>query len=803
MKSTNFKIIAIAFSLCMAAFTGNTMAQEIIYEGECGDNLTWVLTDDGTLTISGTGEMYNYLSSTQPWYHLQNSINDVIIENGVTSIGQFAFSNSSLKSVSIPTSVSIIGDYAFWDCSGLSGELTIPESVTFIGRYAFFNCSGLTGELIIPDSILEIEFGVFAGCSNFSSVSFPDSLTSIGSNAFRDCKGLIGELNLPEFLTYIGSESFHNCIGLSGKLTIPNSVTHIGQEAFYNCNGFIGELIIPESVSSIGIRTFALCSGFTSINYNSNGYPFYLFSDSISVNNKTNKSKSPSDSMFAGCFNVEKITIGEKVKMINDLAFLGCNNATVLNYNAQNVLKAGWDDIPVFPSSITEVNLGSEVETIPDFAFQYLINLESITIPESVTEIGDGAFASCGLTSITIPENITYVGSFAFDYCTKLAEVTFNAIKCFSFGNSAGLWYYYDHTPRLEKVNIGSKVTNFSVTWFNFGDLQLFTEINVHPENKTYSSENGVLFDKLKTHLIQYPAGKTEDHYNVPESVKTIGDYAFYNSYNLSSVNTENNLYLIGESAFRICNQLTSIILPSSLMYIHNWAFFNSSNLNTIICKASTPPILYEDVFVGVPKSAQVFVPCGSTSKYYSSSWRRFDDFIEEGDIEIPVNINIKAEDESFIISWEGETKLFAVYRNNELLTTCYAASYADYDLINGTTYCYQIKALFGDCESEFSEEVCNLYSSLSNISQEPLSAYVQNNILYISGLKLCESWSVYNVTGVLIAESGVSTNSTTKKQKAEGESITSHLSPLTSVTLPCRGVYIVQAGNKGVKVVY
>ena len=200
-----------------------TQAQTIIDQGNCGaqgNNLTWVLTYDGVdsvLTISGSGDMENFAYQMAPWYSYRTQMTQLVIGNGVTTIGNFTF----------------------WGCYGFTGDLTIPNSVTSIGTQAFAFCSGFTGDLIIPNSV-----------------------TTIGPAAFQSCSGFTGDLAIGNSITTIGGYTFEGCSGFTGDLIIPNSVTNIGPAAFQSCSGFTGDLIIPNSVTSIGDRAFLYCYGF-------------------------------------------------------------------------------------------------------------------------------------------------------------------------------------------------------------------------------------------------------------------------------------------------------------------------------------------------------------------------------------------------------------------------------------------------------------------------------------------------------------------------------------------------------------
>ena len=247
-------------------------AVSVIASGSCGDDLTWVLTSDGLLTISGTGAMDDYDNSKffnyfyVPWYEYREQMSALKLENGITSIGSYAFEGCSglTGNLEIPESVTSIGDFVFYNCSGLTGNLVIPKSVTSIGRFAFEGCSGFTGSLVIPKSVTSIESSAFSGCSGFTGdLEIPESVTSIGSSAFYKCSGLTGNLEIPESVTSIGSYAFSGCSGLTGNLVIPESVTSIGNSAFDSCSNFTGDLVIPESITSIGDNAFSGCSGFT------------------------------------------------------------------------------------------------------------------------------------------------------------------------------------------------------------------------------------------------------------------------------------------------------------------------------------------------------------------------------------------------------------------------------------------------------------------------------------------------------------------------------------------------------------
>ena len=214
--------------------------------GTCGPDLRWYLTNDGVLTISGKGEMYDYSDDNRELWD-EYDIERIIIGDGVTTIGVNAFSDcDNLASVTIPNSVTTIGDGAFSGCSSLT-SVTIPNSVTTIGDYAFSGCSSLTS-VTIPNSVTTIGGGAFSDCSSLTSVTIPNSVTEIGGYTFSGCSSLTS-VTIPNSVTTIGVNAFSDCDNLA-SVTIPNSVTKIGESAFSGCINITqisSEAVVPPT----------------------------------------------------------------------------------------------------------------------------------------------------------------------------------------------------------------------------------------------------------------------------------------------------------------------------------------------------------------------------------------------------------------------------------------------------------------------------------------------------------------------------------------------------------------------------
>lgn len=246
--------------------------------GKCGENLTWVLDDKGTLTISGTGDMFDFdiarlFTNFSPWAY-RDDIKSVLIETGVTSVGNYAFQYcASLASVTLSNSITRIGKDAFLRCTSLS-SIVIPDSVASIGDEAFAICAELDS-IVIPESVASIGNAVFDGCTKLAEINVDrnnGNYCSVNGVLFNKTKTmLIGypcgnkstSYIVPDGVVCINRAAFGNCVNLI-SITLPNSVTNIGDWAFYLCTS-LTSIALPSSITSIGTGICSNCTNLTSV----------------------------------------------------------------------------------------------------------------------------------------------------------------------------------------------------------------------------------------------------------------------------------------------------------------------------------------------------------------------------------------------------------------------------------------------------------------------------------------------------------------------------------------------------------
>ena len=400
--------------------------------GNCGKNITWTLDVDGTLTISGTGEMplyYNY----PEWHDYAEDVKAVIIDPRITTIGDYAFDGcTNLSGITIPDGVTKVGYWAFGDCKNLQ-DVVIPTGVTEIGDYAFADCKSFT-DIVIPAGVTEIGMGIFSNCTSLKSVELPDGVTRIGEQAFMECSAL-RNITIPSEVKSIGVHAFSGSALTS--ITLPDGVEEIGDAPFFECRQ-LKNVVIGGKLTSIGVSVFYGCDSLESITMPNTvttiGEKAFYCCDSlkhITVFDAAEKKDNDGvigKEAFYGCKNLEEITIPDGVASIGEYAFAGCQKLTevVIPDSVTSIGKSAfhWCD------NLTKVVLPAGITEVPEAMFCFDYKLTEAVIPETVTSIGSFAFADCqSLTSINIPNGVTSIGEETFRKCESLTDVYYDGTK--------------------------------------------------------------------------------------------------------------------------------------------------------------------------------------------------------------------------------------------------------------------------------------------------------------------------------------------------------------------------------------
>lgn len=353
--------------------------------GYCGENAIWSL-KEGTLTISGVGEMYDFYYSEEklPWYGWKDYITEIIIEEGITKIAS----------------------YAFKDCTKVT-DVSIAESVTSIGIFAFSGCTALDS-VTIPDGVTEIKTGVFDGCTSLESVVFHENLIAIGRQAFQECDSL-EQIRMPSGVKQVGDYAFFACDKLVGVQSIDPSVelqslssedTYVGEYAFAHCVQ-LEYAVLPEQISAIGNHAFSFCDSLSSID----------LPESLTVID---------DYAFIYCDNLKEIDIPDTVTDIGTQAFTCGLTSIYIPASVTNL-----EETTFFQSDLQTAIAACPL--ISAGAFGNCYELADVALLEGVTSIGEEAFETCtALDTIEMPSTIKTIEGNAFSGCTALRKVIYN-----------------------------------------------------------------------------------------------------------------------------------------------------------------------------------------------------------------------------------------------------------------------------------------------------------------------------------------------------------------------------------------
>ena len=559
-----------------------------------------------------------------------HSLSQVVIPDSVTSIGSSAFTGcTALDEISISSSITSIGSNAFRNC-GLM-RVTLNEGLTSIGSDAFSDNPELA-VIIVPATVTELGSNAFGehlgqttvmvaeGNGHYSTIDgvlfnadrstlirypvgrageyeLPATVTEIAAAAFLDCSDLTG-VTLPAGLASIGDSAFFGCTGL-GSITIPDGVARLGASAFQGCSALIG-ISIPESVAEIGGACFEGCTELASVTIEDGAT-----SGSISYG------------AFQNCTSLTGIAIPSRVVEIGAGLFQGCTSLT--NATLPDGLIEIRENTFGNCTSLLTMVIPSGVMSIGDGAFQNATSLTSIIIPQRVKRIGYAAFMNCtSLTDIAIPGSVIEVGGGAFEACTDLESVSLaEGLKTLGWSGFAGCTSLQAISIPASTVEIGSEIFDGCIS---------LAEIEVDPENQSYLSHGGVLFDKEMGTLIRCPEGKGGD-FDIPAGVTDIlgkfrwwgffGSGAFENCRLLTEATIPEGVTQIGSFAFPGCASLPGISIPSSVESIGSNVFDGCRLLGAInVAEANSSYVSPEGVLFDQEMTRLIKFPEAKTGNY-------------------------------------------------------------------------------------------------------------------------------------------------------------------------------------------
>lgn len=618
IKMTLSLLCVLLSAAVLFTFAASAGTDEIIAQGSCGaqgDDLTWTLTDEGALTIDGTGEMRNRLA---PWREYKNLIVSVALNDGVTTIGSEAFIGcTSIESVSLPDTLKSIGESAFENTE--LTEITIPDSVTVIGQYAFRGASiqsitlseALTGisygcfenaelqEIILPDSVRSIGGYAFRN-STLSKITMSQNLTSIGYCAFEDCRKLTS-VTLPEKVEIIDTGAFKNCTGVSTLNVNCRNLTDVGADTGKNAFENLGANC-PEVTVTFGDKVKTIPAGMfyrTKAMYNYTPvFPKitavyigknvttigeYAFSECKKLKtlhiDEDAALRSIGYCAFSGCTALETAILPKNLESVPS-AFGGCTSMKQLTVFAQNLTDAGsaFSDAGIYAKSF-EVIFADTVFVIPRHMFgdtttrnEPSCGVTAVTLGKNIASIGAYAFQKCyRLETVTIPENskLESIGESAFEDCKTLTAITLpKSLK--ELHHRAFKNCYY-----LESIT-------FAAEWLQIDIPFVADWIPVNQYNDIFGG-----------------AGASADALTVlfEDTVQFIPAYLFYRNPNVTGITLGKSVKTIEKRAFYGCTGLTEITIPdeNALSAIETGAFENCSSLQAI--RISNPACFMNSLF--------------------------------------------------------------------------------------------------------------------------------------------------------------------------------------------------------------
>ena len=446
----------------------------------------------------------------------------ITIPNTVTEIGDSAFAGTNLTSIVIPDTVTEIGEAAFAYTNLTS--IVIPDTVTEIGNLAFMYCKQLSS-VSLSSNLVTLGSGAFSNCTSLTSIRIPKSLERADAGGSGDYAPFIGcaalsDIELETGMTKIPANLLRDCPGFT-TITIPDTVTEIGEDAFAYTN--LTSIVIPDTVTEIGNLAFMYCKQLSSVSLSSNLVTL-------------------GSGAFSNCTSLTSIRIPKSLERADaggsgDYApFIGC-------------------------AALSDIELETGMTKIPANLLRDCPGFTTITIPDTVTEIGEDAFAYTNLTSIVIPDTVTEIGNWAFNDCKQLSSVSLSS-KLTELGRSV-----FSNCTCLTSIRIPDTVTGMGDSVFS--DCTALKDI-------TWSKA----LETIESYAFQNCSALTD--VTIPDSVKSIGPGVFSDCSALSAVTLPDGVKELGGQLFNNCDALTTVTIPDSVTSIGEQVFYDCDALTTV-----------------------------------------------------------------------------------------------------------------------------------------------------------------------------------------------------------------------------
>ena len=522
--------------------------EDILDSGTCGaegdgSNVTWVLTTDGTMILSGTGAVAAYDDRDRPWYDYRYQILRLEVKKGITSVGGFRYC-FTLQEVSLPEGLISLDEFAFMDCQKLQ-EIRLPKSLKTLGRGTFAGCHALP-EIELPEDLETVGEGALMNCLSLTSVVIPASVIEMGDRPFSGdwaLKTVEIKGNVPR----LSSSSFHECDALQ-EVLITGSVGTIGDDAFMDLDS-LERVQITSGLKTIGKRAFWLCDNLTTVSLpdgvTSIGEEAFKECSSLTTINLPNSITTIGANAFNGTKLTGPLNIPSSLVSLGDNAFNGCGGIT---------------GTLVFPAAM---------ENISTNVFAGCSGIEEIILPRGVLTIGDGAFNNCsGVQRLWLTNSIQSIGANAFNGMKSLKKVYFSGtILEWETGIQWADKGYQIGVAITTNEETASGSCGEALTWSlnSAGDLTV--------------SGTGSMTDFTATGA---PWAEYRDQIKlviVRQGVTSIGSSAFQDCKNLETVSLPGSLTALGEAAFLRCGKLTNVKLPASLKSVGEDCFTGCEKL--------------------------------------------------------------------------------------------------------------------------------------------------------------------------------------------------------------------------------